>query len=501
MKNNLKKIKNLDFFKQYKRIKKKIVMCHGAFDVLHVGHLNYFKSAKENGDILVVSVTSAKNINKGHNRPINNDIDRLTALSFIDIIDFVILDKNETAENIISIIKPDFFVKGLDYKKKEDKNLSKEKNITHKYGGKLIFTSEKIYSSSKIINNFTIPEILKKEINTIRSDLNQIEINDLFAKFKNLKILLIGEAIEDEYIYTDYLGRPSKENVLATVSKAKTKVLGGVFGTYRALQSLGIKKIDCLTTLNKKTKSSLKKIDKELEFSNSIIFTEKENIIKTRFVNKSHYKINKLFEIYNHKNISIEKKVKNKILSFLKNKINNYDLIMVNDYGHGLIDDDIMKNIVTTKRFLCINTQINAGNFGFNLITKYKKASFICLNEKEAQAAAVENSTDYEKILKNLKKKIICDTWCVTLGSEGSLIKHKNLKYYQLNAISNQIVDTISAGDMFFGIASIFWFVTKSKKKTLLIANLAGIIAANIESPSTFINKEKFKQQIENLLK
>ena len=501
MTNNLKKIKNLDFFKQFKKNKKKIVLCHGVFDVLHLGHLNYFKSAKYNGEILVVSVTAAKNISKGYNRPINNDIDRLTALSFIDIIDFVILDENETAENIISIIKPDFFVKGLDYKNKNDKNLSKEKKITHKYGGKLIFTSEKLYSSSKIINSFTIPETLKKKMNPIRSDLNQNEINELFAKFKTLKILLIGEAIEDEYIYTDYLGRPSKENVFATVSKTKTKILGGVFGTYRALKSLGIKKIDCLTPLNKKTKSSLKKIDKELEFSNSIIFQQKENIIKTRFVNKSHYKINKLFEVYNHKTVSVEKKVKNKILSFLEKKINNYDLIMVNDYGHGLIDDDIMRRIVNTKKFLCINTQINAGNFGFNLITKYKKASFICLNKKEVQAAAGENSTDYEKILKKLKKKISCDTWCITLGSEGSLIKHKNQKYYQLNAISNQVLDTISAGDMFYGIASIFWFVTKSKKKTLLIGNLAGIIAANIESPSTFINKEKFKQQIENFLK
>ena len=256
-----------------------------------------------------------------------------------------------------------------------------------------------------------------------------------------------------------------------------------------------------MTVINKNKKKLLKSIDKKLIHSDTVISSDKENIIKTRFINKSHYKINKLFEIYNYQNLIIEKKVKRKILSFLKNKINSYDIIIVNDYGHGFIDNDILNKIVKTKKFLCVNTQINAGNFGFNLITKYKKANFICLNRNEAQTAAKDNSTNYDDIIKKLKKSVACDTWCITLGRDGSLIKYKNQKYFKLNAISNQVLDTISAGDMFFAIASVFWFTSRSTKFSLLIASLAGIIAANIETPGAFVNKEMFKKQVENLLK
>ena len=67
---NLKKLKN--------RFKgKKIVLCHGVFDLLHVGHISYFKSAKKLGSILVVSVTHDKFVNKGPGRPafsINNTL-------------------------------------------------------------------------------------------------------------------------------------------------------------------------------------------------------------------------------------------------------------------------------------------------------------------------------------------------------------------------------------------------------------------------------------------
>ena len=56
--------------------KKKIVLCHGVFDVLHIGHLKHFKEAKEYGDILIVSITPNKFVNKGPGRPIFNERNR-----------------------------------------------------------------------------------------------------------------------------------------------------------------------------------------------------------------------------------------------------------------------------------------------------------------------------------------------------------------------------------------------------------------------------------------
>ena len=62
-----KKIKDL------KKNKKKIVLCHGVFDLLHPGHFKHFKTAKNYGDILIVSVTADNFVNKGPDRPAFNE--------------------------------------------------------------------------------------------------------------------------------------------------------------------------------------------------------------------------------------------------------------------------------------------------------------------------------------------------------------------------------------------------------------------------------------------
>ena len=54
----------------YKKEKNKIVLCHGVFDVVHIGHIKHFEKAKEFGDILIVSITADKYVNKGPGKPL-----------------------------------------------------------------------------------------------------------------------------------------------------------------------------------------------------------------------------------------------------------------------------------------------------------------------------------------------------------------------------------------------------------------------------------------------
>ena len=100
-----------------KRKNKKVVHCHGVFDLIHVGHIKHFKEAKKNGEFLVVSITADKFVNKGSGRPIFNQNLRAEFLSSISLIDAVIINNHLTSEKILSIIKPDIYFKGPDYKK------------------------------------------------------------------------------------------------------------------------------------------------------------------------------------------------------------------------------------------------------------------------------------------------------------------------------------------------------------------------------------------------
>ena len=122
--------------KPIKRKGKKIVCCHGVFDLLHIGHLKHFKSAKKYGDILIVSVTPDKFIQKGFDRPYFNSEQRMESLASIEIIDFVVLNKSANAIDIINKIKPNYYVKGPDYKKFNETVTPKDhivKNIIYGY--------------------------------------------------------------------------------------------------------------------------------------------------------------------------------------------------------------------------------------------------------------------------------------------------------------------------------------------------------------------------------
>jgi len=111
----MKKIVN-DLDQILNRKNKKIVLCHGVFDLIHQGHLLHFQKAKSLGDILIVSVTDDNFVNKGPGRPYFSASNRLAVLSNLKMVDYVFLSKNPTAIESLKIFRPNFYVKGQEYK-------------------------------------------------------------------------------------------------------------------------------------------------------------------------------------------------------------------------------------------------------------------------------------------------------------------------------------------------------------------------------------------------
>ena len=111
----MKKIHNLSSLKKiiskYKNQKKRIVLCHGVFDLLHIGHIKHFKEAKDLGDILVVTVTPDRYVNKGPNRPIFSINARMESIAALKDVDYVAPNISETAITPIQILKPNIYTK------------------------------------------------------------------------------------------------------------------------------------------------------------------------------------------------------------------------------------------------------------------------------------------------------------------------------------------------------------------------------------------------------
>ena len=111
---NINEVEKLANF--LKKKKKKIVHCHGVFDLLHIGHIKYFEEAKSSGDILIVTITPDKYVNKGPHRPAFSETLRAEAIASLDCVDFVAINQWPTAIETIKTLNVDIYAKGPDYK-------------------------------------------------------------------------------------------------------------------------------------------------------------------------------------------------------------------------------------------------------------------------------------------------------------------------------------------------------------------------------------------------
>ena len=115
----------------------KVVLCHGVFDLLHYGHIEHLQEAKAQGDVLVVSVTAAKYVNKGPGRPYFNDQQRMAFLASLEFVDYVLLSEAVTVHEIVKYVQPNVYVKGQEYAAAENDvtgNIGPEQEIVEQYG-------------------------------------------------------------------------------------------------------------------------------------------------------------------------------------------------------------------------------------------------------------------------------------------------------------------------------------------------------------------------------
>ena len=216
-----KKIKDIKFLTKFRKNKmnKKIIICHGVFDIVHPGHVRHLMYAKSKADILIASITSDVHIDKGVYRPHVPENLRALNLAAFEIVDFVIIDKNPEPYEILKKIKPNYFAKGYDYIGSENKKTQKEIKILKSYGGEIIFTpGDYVNSSSKLINNFP-PNLKYEKLITVLNKYN-LDINNIrkaVINLKNIEIDIVGDVIIDSYTNTKTIGGQTKSPTLSVL--------------------------------------------------------------------------------------------------------------------------------------------------------------------------------------------------------------------------------------------------------------------------------------------
>lgn len=484
---------------------KTVVHCHGVFDLVHLGHMRHFNQAKKEGDILVVTLTKDKYVKRGPGRPFFNENLRAEALASLAVTDYVGIVNSPTAIEAIKTLKPNVYVKGSDYKEKNKDLTGKiydEEEAIKSVGGKLVFTEDITFSSSKLLNNsFDVyPQNTVKYLTELGKRYSADVIAEKIESLGNIKALVIGDAIIDQYHYCSPLGKSSKEHLVVTKYQSDEAFAGGSLATANNAASV-CGKVDMLTVLGEKNTFE-DFIRKKLNRNINPIFFERPGtgtIIKRRFVSQGVG--SKLFEICYMDDSSIPEKLEQRILSHLKKTIKKYDLIIAADFGHGLFTKRIIDFVCANSRFLALNVQTNSANLGFNLVTKYPNADCVCIDEMELRYATHDRFNDLKGHIEQIYKKLKCKNLITTRGALGSLSYSKKSGFHETPALAYKVVDAIGAGDAFFAFIAPCFAAGMPQDMVSFIGNAVGSLATQIVCNREPVSKVDLFKFITRLLK
>ncbi len=254
------KMKSLDelaaIIENHKKRGLRVVLCHGVFDLLHIGHIRYFKQARAMGDRLIVTITPDKFVDKGPHRPAFSQELRLEALASLEIVDYCALNEWPTAEKTLRTLRPDVYVKGGEFKNPEDdpaEKMALEVEVAREVGAEVAYTEDIVFSSSNLINRFFshLPEENQDYLNLFKNRYTIDSVFNILDKMASTRVLVVGDIIIDEYQYCQPLGKSSKDPILAVQFESLERFAGGSIAIANHLSPLA-SQVKLVAALGKK---------------------------------------------------------------------------------------------------------------------------------------------------------------------------------------------------------------------------------------------------------
>jgi len=487
---------------------KTVVHAHGVFDVLHIGHVRHLEEAGRLGDVLVVTLTADRHVNKGPGRPVFNEHMRAEMLASLAHVHWVAVNPDSDAIKLLHALKPSVYVKGAEYAKAEDDvtgKITDEQKAVESHGGRIAFTSDSmVFSSSNLINqHFSIYEPTVREyLDKMREAVGLEKVLAYLDSIKNFRVLLVGDTIIDEYQFVEPMGKSAKETLIATKYRDRELYAGGVIAAANHVAGF-CREVEVVTTLGR-ADSHEAFIRSKLAPNVKLTPIWRDNVPTTRKVRfvETSYTMRKMFEVYFFDDTPLSISQTEEATRILEERAGSFDCVIATDFGHGMISSPIIDILSKRARFLSVNAQTNSANIGFNLITRYKRANLICIDGPEARLAIGDKDMDVGTIISSaLPSRIQCPKFIVTQGRHGCSTYEAGMTVQRIPALTNTIVDAVGAGDAFLSLASPIAAAGVPLHIAGFFGNVAGAIKVGIVGHRSAVEKAPVVKFITALLK
>jgi bifunctional ADP-heptose synthase (sugar kinase/adenylyltransferase) len=316
---------------------------------------------------------------------------------------------------------------------------------------------------------------------------------ETLRRLSDLRVLVVGETIIDEYRFCTTLGKSSKEPILAVRHNYGEQYAGGILAVANHLAGF-CGRVTCATALGDEP-SHEEFIAAHLSPRVSPLYLRQERtptITKIRLLEE--YLGTKLIEVYHMRGDDLTHAEERRFLAMLEEQLPRHDLVVVADYGHGLMTEKVIEFLCEKAPFLAVNAQTNAGNRGFNFVSKYPRADYISIDEPEARLEVRNRNMEIGYVLPILAERIDCPVFMVTRGKNGCLCYRPAgpagaEEVVSVPALAIKMVDRIGAGDALLALTSPLVHLGVPLEQVAFLGNVAGAEACATmgnKAPVTF---------------
>ncbi|MEZ6188465.1 MAG: PfkB family carbohydrate kinase, partial [Planctomycetota bacterium] len=441
-------------------------------------------------------------------RPVFSDEQRAYQLAHLGIVDYVVVVPHPYAVEAIDVVRPNVYCKGTEYAKPKDetdRRIDDDVRAVAAHGGEVRFVGAPLHSSTRLISAHldALDPDVREYLDRFPVNAAGQRLDAILAQIRQLKVLVVGDLIVDRYSYCRVQGLTSKARVLSVRPVHDEDYLGGSLAIARAVASWGCPtRLIALAGREAYLDAALKPLADESLTLDLLRDRDYPTILKQRYVERpgkrkdliKHFAVNRLHD-------RPSEGLKAKLLHRLKSALEDCDLVVLCDYGHGMIDPDVQRLLEDQAPYLALNCQTNSYNYGFNLITKYRRCDLLSLDEKELCLAYGQRGVSEFELLGRLGEQLQAQQGWLTLGSSGSVVWTKGGETHACPAMTKVTVDTVGAGDAFFSAAALCGRVGAEVELTSVLANVAGAIAANVVGNAEPVRQEVVVKNARYLLK
>ncbi|PYO52994.1 MAG: ADP-heptose synthase [Candidatus Rokuibacteriota bacterium] len=459
---------------------RKVIMCHGVFDIVHPGHVRHLIYAKSKGDVLVVSVTADEHIAKGNVRPYVPETLRAINLAAFEMVDYVIIDRDPTPLANLRQIQPDYYAKGYEYVAGSlHPKTQEELRVLESYGGEVLFTpGDIVYSSSRLIDQ-SPPDIASDKLLVLMKGegLTFDDLRDAAVKLSGIRVHVVGDTIVDSYTQCSMIGGVAKTPTMSVRFESKQDFTGGaavvakhlraaggdvVFSTVlgddalkdQVLEDLAAHGIRCLPIVDPTRPTTSK---------NAIVV--------------AGYRLLKIDTLDN-------RSVSEKVLKQLTLQVSGTaaDAVVYSDFRHGIFDRHTIPDLVAAiprNAFRAADSQV-ASRWGN--ILEFKGFDLITPNEREARFALGDQDSVVRPLGVELFTRARCKTLMLKLGDRGMITFRDRppadaRSFFSLDSFVERAVDPVGAGDALLAYATLAMVATGNE----VVAAILGSVAAGVE--------------------